>query len=311
MAEADNQGWLRKFIGGRQSDEPTRSPSAVRAETNAASMAADQFAREAVVALHRFEQTFEGEPDRRRRVAERFGQLWDRAGLNRVDWDAQRAQLSDAERTLVAAAGMADGPGGWVTVADAGKRASSPGRAVQSAAVVDNQLQKAYGNQWTPPDAPVWLEQSLGRLAKAQVVKELVGLDTKTKVDPRLRQAADRVVQQTQQLDDAGRKVTSASSKAEKAENRYFSTLGIAFAYCTAAMLSHTPNAPNWYIAAKYSPGAALVAATAFTGRLSQAADRQLAGARHDAAGQRANLGQALDKMPGSASRRGGGAPGR
>jgi hypothetical protein len=277
---------LRGFL---QQPQPG-AEAARRAEQQAAGLVVEQFAREAVIALHRYEQSFDpSDRESGRRVGERFGHLWHRAGLDQADWS--RGDRSDAERILVAAAELADDPGSGPSVERATSRAAQRGPVRDTADRMSADLDAAYGDHFTPSDPASWLEQSLGRLAKARVVQDMVGKDTRTRVSPDVEESADRVVQEAQRLADQRRGVDRAATKVAEAGQQRDRAVATWIGY-QGVVIAVGPT-PLWADIAKAVPGLFLAL---------RAADRwgSLVDARQDHGAKRKGLAGQREKVAGA-----------
>jgi hypothetical protein len=183
----------------------TEDSPARREQREAAEQNLDLFAREAVLALDRYERSFPtGDRDTARKVGERLADLWGRYGLDEVAFDPD---ASDPQRILVAAAKLATAPDSrGVTIADASQQAARDAHAAETRPVTENigrlrwQLKESFGDSVEYPPAGEWLDQSLSRLAKASVLRDVVNLGAQVQVSEAARVAAEQFVQQGQDM---------------------------------------------------------------------------------------------------------------
>ncbi|TDD61178.1 hypothetical protein E1263_08300 [Kribbella antibiotica] len=122
----------------------------------------DLFATEALLALEKAD-----------RPAERLAEQWQRLGLDEL-------QLSDSEAQQHLAAAVAGAP--------------------MDSSDLRREYRDSYGRSHVPPLADQWLDESLTRLARAGVLRDVVATGTKLKVSEPLRKAADDLVREGMQL---------------------------------------------------------------------------------------------------------------
>jgi hypothetical protein len=156
-------------------------------------------------------------------------------------------------------------------------------------------LDAAYGDHFTPSDPASWLEQSLGRLAKARVVQDMVGKDTRTRVSPDVEESADRVVQEAQRLADQRRGVDRAATKVAEAGQQRDRAVANWIGY-QGVVIAVGPT-PLWADIAKAVPGLYLALRAADRwGSLIDA--REGHGAKREGlAGQREKVAGAVDRV--------------
>ncbi|MFC6159590.1 hypothetical protein [Kribbella jiaozuonensis] len=184
-----------------------REPS--RDELAAAQQVVGMFATEALLALDRYERSFPAAAtDRERQVADRLAHWWRRLELDGVRLDPEG---TDAEQILVAAADLSLDPRNqWglsleEASAQAVNRAALEGRPMPATSVADlrKSFEDAYGDRVVLPERDDdWLAQSLTRLARASVLRDVIDEGAQVRVGAPLRQAADEMVRQGRQLMD-------------------------------------------------------------------------------------------------------------
>ncbi|TDO52822.1 hypothetical protein EV651_11712 [Kribbella sp. VKM Ac-2571] len=240
-----------------------REPS--RDELVAAQQVVDLFAAEALLAIDRYEQAFPaGAPDKERRTADRLAYWWRKLELDDARLDPEG---TDAEQILVAAADLAlDPENQWglsleEASAQAVNRAAMDGRTMPTTAIADlrKDFADAYGGRVElPARDDEWLAQSLTRLARASVLRDVVAEGAQVRVSEPLRAAADELVRQGQRLMDdrldlARRQETPISPRPMFARQaRNFSML---FAYSSGVELT---GAPLWADLLMKTPAVAL-----------------------------------------------------
>ncbi|RZT11894.1 hypothetical protein EV649_7550 [Kribbella sp. VKM Ac-2569] len=180
-----------------------------RDELVAAQQVVDLFAAEALLAIDRYEQSFPaGAPDKERRTADRLAHWWRKLELDDVRLDPEG---TDAEQILVAASDLAlDPENHWglsleEASAQAVNRAAMDGRTMPTTSIADlrKSFESAYGGRVDLPDREdEWLAQSLTRLARASVLRDVIAEGAQIRVSEPLRAAADDLVRQGQQLMD-------------------------------------------------------------------------------------------------------------
>ncbi|WP_410791604.1 hypothetical protein [Kribbella sp. C-35] len=184
-----------------------REPS--RDELVAAQQVVDLFAAEALLAIDRYERAFPADaPDKERRTADRLAHWWRKLDLDDVRIDPEG---TDAEQILVAAADLAlDPENHWglsleEASAQAVNRAAMDGRTMPTTTVADlrKDFADAYGGRVDlPARDDEWLAQSLTRLARASVLRDVIAAGAQVRVSEPLRAAADDLVRQGRQLMD-------------------------------------------------------------------------------------------------------------
>lgn len=184
-----------------------REPS--RDELAAAQQVVGMFASETLLALERYEQSFPAATtDRARHVADRLAHWWRRLELDGVRLDVEG---TDAEQVLVAAADLSlDPKNEWglsleEASAQAVNRAAIEGRTLPATSIADlrKEFDDAYGGRANlPVRDDDWLAQSLTRLARASVLRDVIAEGAQVRVSAPLRQAADEMVRQGRQLMD-------------------------------------------------------------------------------------------------------------
>ncbi|MFD3406397.1 hypothetical protein ACFWUU_37270 [Kribbella sp. NPDC058693] len=184
-----------------------REPS--RDELAAAQQVVDMFATEALLALDRYERSLPAAAtDRERQVADRLAHWWRRLELDGVRLDPEG---TDAEQILVAAADLSLDPSNqWglsleEASAQAVNRAALEGRPMPatSVAYLRKSFEDAYGDRVVLPERDDdWLAQSLTRLARASVLRDVIAEGAQVRVGAPLRQVADEMVRQGRQLMD-------------------------------------------------------------------------------------------------------------
>ena len=285
---AEDPDHLRKFLQDPGA-QPSRTP-----EQRAAADVTQLFAREAVLALRQYEQGFGDDPSAGAKVAERFGGLWRRAGLDLVDWS--RDGTSDAERILAAAARLA-GSRHTVSVAAATRHAAETGPISDTADRIQAGLDDAYGEAYTAPQPSVWLEQSLGRLARARVVQDVVGLGTRVEQGAELAEAGQAVVEQAQHYADQRRGVDTAATAVATTSsnrNRWIAAWGSYHSFVVGVGLGggHWPMAAHAVPSMLLSTGLARSAGEAWT------AQDRLGRSQRALAGEREAVAGAVDRVP-------------
>ncbi|TCC30119.1 hypothetical protein [Kribbella speibonae] len=185
-----------------------------RDELVAAQQVVDMFASEALLALDRFERSFPATAtDRERQVADRLAYWWQKLELDEVRPDPRG---SDAEQILGAAADLSRDPENqWgVSIeyasAYAANLAVMEGRMSPVTTVADlrTRFEEAYGGQASEPErADDWLGQSLTRLGRASVLRDVIAEGARVGASEALHEAADELVRQGQRLMDDRREL--------------------------------------------------------------------------------------------------------
>lgn len=293
----DDLDALRRHLQGP--GVPARRTPQERAVADVSEM----FAREAVLALRQYEQSLEDGPDAAERVAGRFGELWRDAGLDLVDWS--RGDASDAERILVAAAELADGPDASLSVHDATGRAAQTGPVTDTAARIQTDVNTAYGQAFTAPEPSIWLEQSLGRLARARVLQDVARLDTRVEPSPELVEAGNDVVDRALDYADQRRDTDKTAIAAGRAGARRDQWLGAWGTYHVGATM-YGAGGGHWPIAMSSSISMLMTTVLAQRGRAAITANNRLGTSQQVLSGQRDAVAGAVDRVP-RPERRGGG----
>jgi hypothetical protein len=220
----------------------------------AADWSMDVFAREAMLALYDFEKTFPPREDESaRRVGTRFAYLWNRYGLDGVSF---APNSSVAQRSLAAAAELAtapDSPG--LKLADAWHKATAdaggpvrplPEHIERARREMHQWFGKSQANS-TPGD---WLDQSLSRLARASVLRDVIRLGAEVEVSQPGQEAAAEFIRQGQRMMDTSREVSTAASNLQDGYREYFlmqlRNAGAYFAYGLSLDLTDWPNAAQF-----------------------------------------------------------------
>ncbi|NIK58709.1 hypothetical protein [Kribbella shirazensis] len=243
-----------------------------RDELAAAQQVVDLFATEALLALDRFERSFPAAAtDRERRVADRLAHWWKKLELDDVRLDPAG---TDAEQILGAAADLSlDPENDWGTSleeasAQAVNRAALDGRTMPVTTVADlrRNFDEAYGGQVSVPDRDdEWLAQSLTRFARASVLRDVIAEGAHVRVSEPLREAADELVRQAQQLMDDRRNLArrqEAPIGKRELVMQQINRTSLLFAYSTGVGLT---GAPEWVEWAARVP-AVVIYAKAFNG---------------------------------------------
>jgi hypothetical protein len=234
-------------------------------------MAAQQvvglFAAEAVLALDRLERSFPaGARDRERQVADRLAYWWQKLELDDVRLDREG---TDAEQILAAAADQALDPENQWGVsleeasAQAVDRAAMDGRTMPTTTVADlrKEFEDAYGGRADVPERDdTWLSQSLTRLARAGVLRDVIAEGAQVRLSAPLREAADELVRQGQQLmDDRRQLAVQQEVPAKGSAMGHARNFAGMWAYSTAVGLT---GAPFWAQVAMNTPASVLFLAS-------------------------------------------------
>jgi hypothetical protein len=248
------------MIPGAEMREPSRD------ELVAAGQVVDLFAAEALLALDRYERSFPAEAtDQARQTADRLAHWW-----RKLDMDAARVdpEGTDAEQILAAAADLSLDPENHSGLsleeasAQASNRAAMEGRTPPSTSITD--LRKAFDDAYggrvdLPTQHDVWLAQSLTRLARASVLRDVVAEGAQVKVSAPLRQAADDMVRQGRQLMDdrqdlARRHEAWADQQEGIKDQAAFTSLYVAYSLAVVGQV----EIPVWAHLAAHAPALAL-----------------------------------------------------
>jgi hypothetical protein len=263
-------------FGGRRGTpgEPGRD------EIAAAQQVVDMFATEALLALDRYEQSFSAdETDRARQTADRFAHWWRKLHMDDVRLGEGG---SDAEQILAKAADLSFDPTNeWglsieEATAQANNTAALEGRPPLTKGIADfrQEFEDAYGGEASIPSRDdEWLAQSLTRLARAAVLRDVVVRGAQVGVSQPLRAAADEMVRQGQRLTDDRRDLAAQQAAAESAQSQqpamvdrrglYGRQAGLTLMYAGYSAGVDLTGAPLWaQIALKAPAVAALIDAT-------------------------------------------------
>ena len=288
---------LRKFL--QSGTAPRRTP-----QQRAVADVSEMFAREAVLALRQYEQSLGDEPDAAEKVAGRFGELWRDAGLDRVDW-AGGGGASDAERILVAASELADSPQRSLTVHGATSRAAEDAPIGDTAGRIQADADDAYGQAFTAPEPSVWLQQSLGRLARARILQDAAGLGTRVEPSPELVRAGNDVVDSALDYSDQRRATDRSARDAGRAGARRDQWLGWWGAYHAGAT-AYGLGGGHWPVAATTSFSMLMTTVLAQRGRAAIDANKRLGTSQRALSEQRDAVAGAVDRVPRPERRDGG-----
>lgn len=248
-----------------------------RDELAAAQQVVDMFAAESLLALDRYEQSFPADvTDRARQTADRFAYWWRKLRMDDVRLGEGG---SDAEQILATAAELSFDPKNeWglsieEATAQANNTAALDGRPPLTKGIADfrRDFEDAYGGQAsTPSRADEWLAQSLTRLARAAVLRDVIARGAQVEVSQPLRAAADEMVRQGQRLTDDRRDLAAQQEAAESAQSApvdrrglYGRQVGLTLMYAGYSAGVDLTGAPLWaQIALKAPAVAALIDAT-------------------------------------------------
>ncbi|WP_432876388.1 hypothetical protein ACQPYH_26265 [Kribbella sp. CA-245084] len=242
-----------------------REPS--RDELAAAQQVVDLFAAEALLALDRYERSFPAAAtDKPRRTADRLAHWWRRLDVDDVRLDPHG---TDAEQILAKAVEMSVDPDNEWGVsleeasAQAVNQAAIEGRTLPVSSIADlrKQFDDAYGGRADVPSRDdEWLARSLTRFARASVLRDVVAEGAHVRVSGPLREAADDLVRQGQQLMDdrmnLARRQEAPTSRREVLLRQARMTSAF-FAYTMAVGLT---GAPMWAELAMKVPALAVYA---------------------------------------------------
>ncbi|MEV5967718.1 hypothetical protein AB0L70_38480 [Kribbella sp. NPDC051952] len=171
----------------------------------AAETVMDLLATEALLALDKFERRAPSDdPARSQETANLLKYCWKELRLDEVEL----SQASDAQRILVAAAHLAHDPENkWgVTLQGATIRAKADtffarqGELKKGIEDFRQDFEDSYGGRATVPNGQEWLQQSLTRLARASVLRDVVAVGAKVQMSTPVQKAADNLVQHGQKL---------------------------------------------------------------------------------------------------------------
>jgi hypothetical protein len=215
------------------------------------------FATEALLALDRYEQSIP-EADRPQQVAARLAFWWRKLRLDEAQLDPRVPELtpggSDAEQILEMAGELAIDPDNkWgLIVAEATSQAQALAAIehrdvpLRGIAELRKEFQEAYNGGLTLPSDPNdWLGQSLARLGRAAVLRDVVALGAQVRVSKPTREAADALVAEGQRLIDERNKLASKKAERPPAKQPWGMRLGALtsayFAYATGLSGMHLP----------------------------------------------------------------------
>jgi hypothetical protein len=240
-----------------------REPS--RDELAAAQQVVDMFATEALLALDRYEQSFPAAAtDQPRQVANRLAHWWRRLELDDVRLNPEG---TDAEQILVAAADLALDPANqWglsleEASAQAVNRAAMEGRPMPATSVADlrKSFEDAYGDRVVlPVRDDDWLAQSLTRLARASLLRDVIAEGARVRVSKPLREAADDLIRQGQQLMDDRRDLGRRQETPINRRTVFMHQLRLASTYALYSLGVDMTGAPLWADLALKTPAFAL-----------------------------------------------------
>ena len=211
----DDVGPLRRFL---QQPEPVPAPPSAavqRTERDAADEVVTLFARDALVALQDLERSYDDDPDLAREIGGRFRRYWSQAGLDGLDWSGER---DDAQKIVAAVAELANSESGEATTGEASLLVAS--RGMLQHGVDDMRADVVVDDSPHAPDPTERLRESLARLGKARVFRDLVDLPTTVGVPAQVRTAVERAVDEAERLGDTQRSRRPALADRDRAEAR-------------------------------------------------------------------------------------------
>ncbi|TDW21549.1 hypothetical protein [Kribbella kalugense] len=243
--------------------EPVSEPG--RDELAAAQQVVDMFATEALLALDRYEQSFPaGDTDRARRTADRLMDWWRKLKLDDVRLDPEG---SDAEQILVTAAELCFDPKNEWGVsleeasAQAVSRAALEGRTMPTTTVADlrEDFEDAYGGRAVLPERDNdWLGQSLTRLARASLLRDVIAEGAQVRVSAPLREAGDELVRQGQRLMDDRRDLARRQEAPISRRAAFAQQVRLTSTYTAYSLGVDLTGAPHWADLALKAPAFAL-----------------------------------------------------
>ena len=264
-------------------------------EQRACADVSEMFAREAVLALRQYEQSLDEGSQAARQVAARFGELWHGAGLDQVDWS--HGTPSDAQRILIAAAELADAPERSLSVRAATERAHEAAPVGDTAARVQTDVDTAYGSAFTAPEPSVWLQQSLGRLARSRILQDVAGLGTRVEPTPELvaagRDVTDRALAYADQRRATDR-TALAAGRAGASRDRWLGAWSTFHVGATA----YGAGGGQWPITISTTISMLMTTVLAQRGRAAITANERLAESQRAMTGQRDAVAGAVDRVP-------------
>lgn len=207
---------LRRFLG-QSPPAPPPSPAVQRTERDVADDVVTMFAQDALVALQDFERSFDGDdPGLAREVGGRFRRYWSQAGLDGLDWSGER---DDPQKIVAAVAELANSESGEATVGEASLLVAS--RGMLQHGVDDMRADVVVDDGPHAPDPTERLRESLARLGKARVFRDLVDLQTTIGVSSDVRVAVERAVDEAERLGDDQRYRAPVLAARDQAEARH------------------------------------------------------------------------------------------
>ncbi|TCC08207.1 hypothetical protein [Kribbella soli] len=225
----------------------------------------EMFATEALLALDKYERSLPADAtDRGQQTADRLAHWWKQLKMD----DALRGGGgTDAEQILAKAADLALDPHNHegLRVEDAAAQAKMMadfrGRPTAMKDIADfrREFGTAYGGTAdVPASGDEWLAQSLTRLARASLLRDVVTRGAKAELSRPLRDAADELVQQGQKLMDGQDElaVRQQMSAAEDASYRHQVRLVVGSLVYAAGVTAS--GAPDLAQAAMLAPAAAV-----------------------------------------------------
>lgn len=236
-----------------------------RDELAAAQQVVGLFATEALLALDRYERSFPaGATDQARQTADRLMHWWAKLELGDVRLDPEG---TDAEQILVAAADLCRDPkNDWgvsleEASAQAVSRAALDGRTMPTTTVADlrEDFEDAYGGRAVlPVRDDDWLAQSLTRLARASVLRDVIVEGAQVRVSAPLREAADELVRQGQQLMDDRRDLARRQEAPINRRTVFAQQVRLTSAYAAYNLGVDLTGAPLWADIALKAPAFAI-----------------------------------------------------
>jgi hypothetical protein len=245
-------------VFGRRAPRGSRSDE----DLQAAQLAVDLFAGEALLAVDRLERSASpGDPSQRRIIANRLRYWAERFGLKGppVEPDA-----TDAPRILASAVGLATDPDNEAGVSLQAAIEQAGPDLTKGIADFRREFEDAYGGRIiVPGETDQWLGDSLKRLARAEVLREVVKLGATVRFSRSAVRAADELVEQGSRL-QSGRAELAAAKALQGSSGRRFvarqAARVLTFAACAAGVeLSSLPHPVR--VALESSAGAALIVA--------------------------------------------------
>lgn len=239
-----------------------------RDELAAAQQVVDLFATEALLALDRYAKSVPSYGPNKH-AGEMVARWWRKLRMD----DVQLGDGTGSERVLAAAADISLDPDNHegldirMAFYHANNRAGPEGRReAKDLWEIRDDFKDAYGGQASEPsDHEEWFAQSLTRLARATVLRDVITQGAQVRVSEPLRAAADELVAQGRQLMKSQHELASRQAAATRqasapagrgsAFRRQVGLLAALAAYSTAIDLS---GAPLWADIAMKTPAGAL-----------------------------------------------------